>query len=146
MRRTVLLLAGVLSTLVVLGSDSPREYDDKTGVVGIEGTWRLTEIEVNGRRKAKPNIVCITTFRGDTCTSRWSDGSTFRERYCIDSAQKPSHLDLIASEGASTTRKCIYQIDGDTLRVESRYDWNRTGRPQRFNEASDFVLTYKRIK
>ncbi len=30
MRRTILLLAGVLLCVVALGSDSPKEYDDKT--------------------------------------------------------------------------------------------------------------------
>ncbi len=38
MRRTILLLAGVLLSAVALGSDSPKEYDDRTEVAGIEGT------------------------------------------------------------------------------------------------------------
>jgi hypothetical protein len=39
MRRTIVLLAGVLLSVVALGSDSPKEYDDRTEVVDIEGTW-----------------------------------------------------------------------------------------------------------
>ena len=42
MRRTILLLAGVLLSPVALGSDSPKEYDDKMVTVGTERAWRLT--------------------------------------------------------------------------------------------------------
>ena len=37
MRRTILLLAGVLLSVVALGSDSPKEYDDKKEVLALKG-------------------------------------------------------------------------------------------------------------
>jgi hypothetical protein len=37
MRRTILLLVGVLLSVVTLGSDSPKEYDDKTVCIPLRG-------------------------------------------------------------------------------------------------------------
>jgi hypothetical protein len=45
MRR--LLLAALL-VLSLLGSDSPREYDDRTQDMGIEGDWLLLRVETDG--------------------------------------------------------------------------------------------------
>jgi hypothetical protein len=73
MRRTILLLAGVLLSAVALGSDSPKEYDDKTEVAGIEGTWQLTEDEFNGV-KMKPCTQLVTSYRSGTYTCQSLSG------------------------------------------------------------------------
>ena len=39
MRRTILLLAGVLLSVAALGSDSPKEYGSDIEMEGVEGTW-----------------------------------------------------------------------------------------------------------
>ena len=45
MRRTLLLLVGVLLSGMALGSDSPKEYDDATQIDGLEGTWQAVSVE-----------------------------------------------------------------------------------------------------
>ena len=47
MHRLSLLLA-VLLVLPLFGSDSPKEYDDRAKIAGIEGVWRLTDSTQNG--------------------------------------------------------------------------------------------------
>jgi uncharacterized protein (TIGR03067 family) len=145
MRRTILLLAGVLLSVMALGSDSAKEYDDKTDYVGIEGTWRRTEIEFSGR-KWNPDSISLVTFRGQTYTCSLSDGDGERGNFRIDPTRKPAHLDYIPDWSKGQSCKSIYQIEGDTLRVAVISAHSYTKRPQGFNDEQVIVLTYKRVK
>jgi uncharacterized protein (TIGR03067 family) len=147
MRRTI-LLAGVLLSVVALGSDSPKGYDDKTEVAGIEGTWRLTELEFHGRKIDLP-VQRVTTLRGETYTVNVSKGEILRGSFHIDPAHKPPHLDWMPTSGTfkGHTVKCIYQIDGDTLRIASNPGVDdKKQYPQGFNDNGAVVETYKRVK
>jgi len=94
MRRTILLLAGVLLCVVALGSDSPKEYDDRTVYCGIEGTWQLAKVELGGRNE-EPACQSVMSFHAGTWELKESDGGWYKGTYCTDSTQKPPHLDLI---------------------------------------------------
>jgi uncharacterized protein (TIGR03067 family) len=148
MRRAFLLLAGALLSMVVLGSDSPKEYDDKTEAVGIEGTWRQTGTERNGsnRRVVGQQILA---FRRGTYTIQLSDADKIQETYRIDPTFKPPHLDQIVATGPAQgqTFKSIYQLDGDTLRI-ARFSGHkgRVERPQGFNDKGLSVMIFKRVK
>ena len=144
MRRTILLLAGVLLSAVALGSDSPKEYDDRTEYVGIEGTWRLTRIESNGEKDNSPGNEVITFLSG-TYTNN-SGGDTRRGTYRADPTRKPPHLNLMPSIGPykGQTIKKIYQLDGDMLRIGSQMPISQ--RTQGFNDPSTYVEIYKRVK
>jgi hypothetical protein len=82
-----LLVVAVLLVLPLFGSDSPKEYDDKTENVGIEGKWRL----IDGK-----NVV---TFRSGTYTVDDGDGNPWRGTYRTDKSHYPHHLDLFPSNG-----------------------------------------------
>ena len=86
MRRTI-LPAGMLLCVMALGSDSPKEYDDKTEYVGIEGTWRLTDVEYEGR-KTNPYGKCVTTttYRSGIYTDNFSNGDKTQGNFSIDSS------------------------------------------------------------
>jgi uncharacterized protein (TIGR03067 family) len=145
MRRTVLMLAGVLLSVVALGSDSPKEYDNATTLGPLEGTWQLTEIQCNGH-KINLDFQMVVTYRGGTYML--NDGETFRGRYRVDPNRNLAYLDRIPSCGYSRgqTFKFIYQIEGDTLRIAYTHAPEDTPRPQGFNDAGVFVDTYKRVK
>jgi uncharacterized protein (TIGR03067 family) len=147
MRRTILACAGVLLCVVALGSDSPKEYDDRTEIAGIEGTWRETEAEVNGEN-TKSNPHRLTTYRRGTCTIDDGDGNPDRGTYSIDLTQKPPHLDWMPSAGVfkGITYKFICQIDGDTLKICSCTFGTSKRRPQSFNDPWVAIWTYKRVK
>ncbi len=135
MRRTILLLVGVLLCVVALGSDSPKEYDDKTAVIGIDGTWQLDGNQEN-LMICHSRVWTIDNGNGDP----W--GGTCR----TDPTRKPAHLDWLFASGTykGKTFKFIYQIDGDTLRMATmRNDWER---PQTFSDRDIVVWTYKRVK
>jgi uncharacterized protein (TIGR03067 family) len=131
MRRTI-LLAGVLLCVVALGSDSPKEYDDRTEYVGIEGTWREIEFEQNGK-KEKPTRQHVLIF---------PSGSSFM---LDDPTRNPHHLGRFSQDGPlkGQTIMFLYQIEGDTLRIATTFN-DRC--PQGFNDKGSFVFTYKRVK
>jgi uncharacterized protein (TIGR03067 family) len=135
MRRTVLLLAGVLLSAVALGSDSPKEYDDRVKADELEGTWRLTDIERNGEKRPTGR-PCVKTFQSGICTFQWDDGDPKRVRYYIDTTRTPSHLDVDTDRG-------IYRIDGNMLRIAWRKDQQR---PQGFKDNGVDAYIYKRVK
>ena len=146
MRRTVLLLAGMLLSLVVLGSGSPKEYDGRIKV--IEGTWRLIQTEYEGKKESPPSYEdVITCYSGILADSK----SSSRCKYRIDPGPtgKPPHLDLLPLSGTGEAEKCIYQVDGDTLRTASFlivFGGEETHRPREFNGDNVLVNTYKRVK
>jgi uncharacterized protein (TIGR03067 family) len=145
MHRAVLLLAGVLS-VVALGSDSPKDYDDKTETTGIEGTWRLTGVEIYGKKKELAFQVVIT-LRGGTLTYDYTHGIV-RGSYHVDRAGKPLHLDWMPSNGSykGETLEFIYQIDGDILRIAFLLNGNDVQRPLRFSDDDVIIGIFNRAK
>jgi uncharacterized protein (TIGR03067 family) len=141
MRRLSLLIA-VLFVVPLFGSDSPKEYDDKAVNYGIDGTWRLIEVEKNGE-KIRPPILEVITFRGGTYTYTFPEEGIVSNpkqwSYRIDCTHQPPHLDYISS---IETVKCIYQIDRDTLKIANKDEL----RPQSFKDTNTRVATYKRVK
>ena len=146
MRRLPLLFA-VLLVLPLFGSDSPKEYDDKTIVDPLVGTWRLIEIENDGM-KAKFPAEYVWTYGGETYTLDYGMGRTIRGVYHTDPARKPSHLDYFPANGPNQgkTLLFIYQIEGETLRTAHVVKSTDVQRPQGFNDKGVGVLTYKRVK
>jgi uncharacterized protein (TIGR03067 family) len=136
MHRLFLLLA-VLFVVPVCSADSPKEYDDKTEIAGIEGTWRLVDLTVNGQ---KVDYHEVATFRGGTYYG-FEQAQSFEKPYHIDAARTPAHLDYTQN---GTVVKCIYHVHGDTLRIAIRcLDWQR---PQDFHNPWLIISTYKRVK
>ncbi len=141
MRRAIWLLLCVAS----LGSNSSKQYDDRTTGDPLEGTWNWIEVSVGGRKLNSPQHV-MTCYDGRL--TYYLPGSTIREIYRTNLSQKPPHLDLIPSNGPlqRKTLKCIYQIDGDTLRIANIATLDDDGRPTEFSGADVAVVTYKRVK
>ena len=145
MRRTF-LLAGVLLCVVALGSDSPKEYDDRTERDELQGRWQLIEVSLNGLKQGV-DFQELMTYRAGAYTYQ-CDNKTIRSgNYRIDTASNPHHLDEIPSNPSRWAHlsKRIYIIDGDTLRVAFRPD-DGSRRPERFDDKILFVWTYKRVK
>jgi uncharacterized protein (TIGR03067 family) len=145
-RRTVCLLSTILLLAVGLGSDSPKEYDDATQMVGLEGSWRLVMIEYQGRRTRQSGAG--VTFRRGTYTWTGSPNGPKNGNYIIDPKQKPAQLALTNTDGPmkGRTDKEIYRIDGDTLTM-AMFLTKGEERPQSFDVKKDLVLwTFKRLK
>jgi uncharacterized protein (TIGR03067 family) len=140
MRRTVLLLAGVLLVAASLGSDAPKEYDGATENE-IEGTWRIVAVDLDGRRLREEAPWGKLTFRA----GRWqfsAENGVVAASYTTDASCRPAHLDVIYD---SDTRKFVYRIDGNTLRMAEAQNWGDP-RPRSIDGKGIIVHTYKRVK
>jgi uncharacterized protein (TIGR03067 family) len=111
--RRLSLIAAVLFVVPLFGYDSPKEYDGSMAADGIEGTWRLIEVEDNGTKRP-PNIQEVLVFQSRT----YSSASYGEWSYQIDSNRHPHRLDVFRSSDPSPNKyEEIYHLDGDTLRI-----------------------------
>src|SRR5690349_9558860 len=98
MRRTIILLTGLFLSIVALGSDSPKEYDDATKVAGLEGTWRLIGYERIGGQM--PSVADdVYTFHSGSFTRKYRNRATSGGSYRIDTANQSPQIDLMWSSG-----------------------------------------------
>src|SRR5262249_53932417 len=143
-RHRAMLLAAPL-VLLLLGSDAPKEYDGATESGSLEGTWQLVALEINGAPAGTFDQGFGLTFRGRTYRSRGAGGGR-PGPYSLDPVGKPPPLDRRPPPGPSAgqTRKNIYQLEGDTLRLGSV---SAVGdRPRSFREEGIRVFVLKRVK
>jgi uncharacterized protein (TIGR03067 family) len=147
MRRTVHSVCAVLFVVVALASDSPKEYDDKTEYVGIEGAWRLTDSTQNGNQLPLSSRPIVMTLRRGTLTFDRGYGHANRGTYRIASAGKLSHFDRVPVFGPypCVSGKCISQLDGDTLRIAG-FPGKPNERPRGFDDEGVIIETYMRLK
>lgn len=141
MRKCPALLA-VFVVALASGADSPKEYNDAATVAGIDGTWRLVSLEVDGRPERFESRGTLTYWAG---RFTWPDGS--RGTYRIDPSTNPAQLDETASapEVVVPIWRNLYQRNGDTLRIACTLD--QTIRPTSFAAAKGLtVFTYERVK
>jgi uncharacterized protein (TIGR03067 family) len=111
MRRRLPLAA--LLVLPLLGSDSPKEYDDRAQDTGIEGAWRFVYCETGGvRTDADPVWPCV--YKGGKFT--WLGHDEVDGMYKVNDRVRPARLTkhTIITD---TTYKCIFRFDVDTLLV-----------------------------
>jgi uncharacterized protein (TIGR03067 family) len=146
MRRLSLLFA-VLFVVLLLGSDSPKEYDDRAEYVTIEGAWRLTECTQNGEPMPLGRRPTVMTLRGGTLTFDTGYGHIDRGTYRAAPVRKLSHFDRVPVFGPfpCVSARCISRIDGDTLRIAS-FPGRDDERPRGFDDEDVIIETYKRVK
>jgi uncharacterized protein (TIGR03067 family) len=142
--RSLRLLIAALLVVLLLGSGSPREYDDRTEIDSLEGTWRMVAINDEGKEKTPSVERCIETFRG----GKWSYSENGRPStagtYTTNKNRTPSFLDQSYEPNPGRARMCIYWIKGDTLRIAFRLR-NEGVRPTSFDENGLYIMTWKRL-
>jgi uncharacterized protein (TIGR03067 family) len=144
------LLPALAALLVapLLGSDSPRGYDGAAVVTDeeLQGTWVGVKVERNGHLMMAPRHD--QTFRGRV----WEETRGSHRRtgtYTADPSRSPRFLDIVhPDDPPGTTRRYIYQVNGDTLRMA--FIWEPGERPASFQDFDDkagiTLATYKRVK
>jgi uncharacterized protein (TIGR03067 family) len=144
MRRLILLLPTLL-VFSLLGSDSPRDYNEATEAVGVEGRWQLTEYVFKGETR-KPDFQAVITCHNGSFTCEYSTGDKVSGRYCTDTACEPPHLDWRPSNGNNQGQvlRFIYRLRGNILLVGGVDEGEQ--RPRSFNDQLIFVSSYKRVK
>lgn len=145
MRRTKLLLSALL-VLLLYGSDSPKEYDDRTEMESIEGTWHKTTMETSDGRRLLPRIVFddVESFLNGKYAVTGSGRSSIGT-YAVDARHVPAQLDIAINlrNGGVQKQKFIYLVRGDTLQIG--YPLYGNDRPHSFAQNSVLIETYKRV-
>jgi len=147
MRRIVVLLAVVLSVML-LGSGSPKEFDDAT-IQGadLEGSWFCIS-ELNDGQRPFGWLPYFETFRSGgvaSCSAPYT--RSFNGTYRANNSRKLAQLDEMYTypNGYKSNEKGIYEVKGNTLRIAYR---TRGERPVKFDEKGGGVIlhTFFRVK
>jgi uncharacterized protein (TIGR03067 family) len=137
--RSLHVFIATLLVLPILGSDSPKGYDDRAQDSGIEGAWRFVYYEIGGV-KTEVAAVSPCIYKGGKFT--WSGRNEVSGSYTVDTRFRPARL---AQCIMNTTYKCIFRVDGDTLRVAY---WRKgDDYPVDFIDSDNLVVeVYRRVR
>jgi uncharacterized protein (TIGR03067 family) len=88
---------------------------------GLEGTWQLSSLLVDGNKRALPEGVAILlVLKGNDYTIRVGDRVAERGTFTADPAARPKKLDTTSNTGVADKdrpRLGIYELKEDQLRV-----------------------------
>jgi uncharacterized protein (TIGR03067 family) len=137
-------LLAVLLVLPLLGSDSPKEYDDRTQTLGIDGTWRIVAAERDG--KSERFTEAVITYRAGKYLTEGGSRVISQGTYVVDTSRNPASLDMTDPMiGGGKPLLLIYRVDEDTLWTTNGAGLNLP-RPSGFHEKGLIILTFKRVK
>jgi uncharacterized protein (TIGR03067 family) len=143
MRRTIWLLAGVLLCLVALGSDSPKEYDDKVEANNFQGEWHEVSADRNGVDvpRGKWSLV-FRNGKYEGVTDHETDSGT----YLLSGRSAILRLHLVSASGRNTcsSGKFLTRVEGDTLKLA--YYMGAGEWPTSFEEKKVVVSAFRRVK
>lgn len=143
-------IIGLLFTpALLLALSQPIDEATKKEIAKFEGTWRFTEVEINGKTTSlgeKNQAKYI--LKGLTVYIVSKDGKQKEyARLKVDVTTKPKIVDVVFKEG-NQVWEGIYEGKGDTARVCLNIQSEGTKeRPQKFATAgrSDYVImTFQR--
>jgi uncharacterized protein (TIGR03067 family) len=149
MKLTMKMLGLMAALCLVLNAGATSGDDAKSDLATLKGTW-VRELDgktfillFNGE-----NYALINEFTPERATATGT--------VTIDPTKKPRRIDIKVADGTGTgakhkgkTARCIYQLDGDTLRFCSNRP-GLEGYPEQFpdKEGGDkyFYFVFKRAK
>lgn len=143
----VLILA--FSAAALCGQDAQTDLDK------LQGTWAVTAIDANGKPRPLKGAKMTVTFAGDlmVMTMEGSGPEDFdrtEHRIELDPSKKPKSLDANATTtGGGRNCLCIYQLEGDEMKLCVPIAGLRTERPTDFKSAEGSnlaIMTLKRSK
>lgn len=140
MRQTSALIA----LLVLVGFAAA---DDKKDVKGLQGTWKMSEVSVAGKKADIPkDVETFYIFSGDKVTMKDKGKPDKKGTFSVDSSKKPKQIDLVGEPNdAKQKMLAIYELKGDTLKIA----WGLTNldkqRPASFDGAA-MVTILKKVK
>lgn len=146
MRQASCMLAVLILALVNCNAVADGAKDD---LKELQGTWNLIYFERDGKEVQfqKETQVCNT---GDTFVVKRGEQVIAAGTRKLDAGKTPKAWETTYTEGADKgkTFKCIYQIDGDTVKF-CRAGSPDDDRPTEFKTkpaSGQFLAVYKRAK
>ena len=144
MRSLALAAAGALAA-----ADAPKGDPAKDELKKLAGTWQGLSAEGGGEaapdKEAKQMRL---VFEGEKFTAYFGPIVLMQGTVKLDPAKKPKAMDLVSTAGRLTgqTAPCIYELDGDGLKVCLGEPDGK--RPKDFKTAKTdhHLILYKRQK
>jgi uncharacterized protein (TIGR03067 family) len=98
--------------------DRARDDADPTYFIeeSLQGTWVVIQAEFDGR-EAKEALKAVMTFQGEKVTVNLANGESKKGTFKINRSAMPWTLDLIPNDKDELTTPCIYQLNGDKLKL-----------------------------
>jgi len=123
MREIRLAIAGALLALVAVRAQVPAP------VQALQGRWTGAAGEHDGRPldAIKGGVMTIT---GDAFEVRTASGNLLRGTLKVDTSKSPLQMDLLHADGARW--EAIYEVSGDTFRLNYVEAGGKDGRPEAF--------------
>jgi uncharacterized protein (TIGR03067 family) len=105
--------------LMVYRRDKTSAAAAKAELTRFEGTWRYVSVLIEGKPTSEETLKDEKLVLTGDRFAVISPGETHRGTYSVDPSATPHTLDVSFTEGpqAGTTRKGIYELEGDTCRV-----------------------------
>lgn len=146
--RTVRVI--VAAALVLLLATAARAAEDKADAARdlkkMQGKWVATSLYY-GDKAAPAEVIdkgeATLTVEGDHFTFKTPDG-THEGVLHLDPSASPKAMDFTCKSEEGRVILCIYELDGDTLRIAARHD----SRPSDFKPkaGSTILIALKRVK
>jgi uncharacterized protein (TIGR03067 family) len=126
-----------LAVVAVLGACSrqTKRPDDPDPLVGV---WDA--LSIGGKQSSTAGVTITWTFHDGkiTVTDTKAGRVISRSPYRLDLRAKPPHIDMEIEDVEVETRRGIYAIEGDRLRI--RFSVGGGPRPADFSASSDLVF------
>jgi uncharacterized protein (TIGR03067 family) len=114
----MILFSLMFLTTTLLGADTPKGDQAKKELDKLQGEWALLAIDNNGtENKVMPDEVSFI-LKGEVLSTKSNKGEYGKYgKIRLDPTKKPKAMDVIVTEGQEELAKCIYELDGDNLKV-----------------------------
>ncbi len=147
MKRMFVTTLVLLFAAIPLQADDKKKDDAKSDQKQILGKWKRVELHRDGKvRKEFDRELVLTISKGEI-TIKFGDRD-IKGKFKLDASKKPKQLDItFKREGQTQTRKSIYTLNGDNLKICGP---RRAGeRPKKFEAKegdNQSISVYKRVK
>jgi uncharacterized protein (TIGR03067 family) len=135
--------------LLAAASLAALAADDSADIKALQGTWLPVKAELGGKPMSaeilKTIVLKLNKDNYETTVAGEPDNGT----WTIDASTKPKGMTVngVIGPNAGRTFPCIYEIEGDTLRI--CYDLSGARRPTEFKTEAGtklYLVTYNRKK
>ncbi|MGL6072541.1 MAG: TIGR03067 domain-containing protein [Fimbriiglobus sp.] len=135
-----LLIGLYLAGFVLLGSLSASADD---ALKPFQGLWAVVSITRDGQEQPQDQAQrLVLTVKGSE--RKIMDGEDVRAeaKFSIDATKTPKEMDIVVSTGplAGKTLKGIYELDGDTLKINMPLEGDKRPTDMTANEGSKRLL------
>jgi uncharacterized protein (TIGR03067 family) len=131
---------------LLLAAGDPQENAVRQELENLRGRWKL--ISWGEEPMPQEFQATLTFFLGDRYWIQLPDRDQGEGTYRIDPAFKPKTLDLTPGEGPHKwqTRRTVYELEGDTLRICFRDADSERPTELKTQRPEQVVLVFQRDK